>query len=65
MELYYPVQILKAPSCGVGNQRMNKNKRDMNKKRSRKKSEGGFGEEITKNMCENFLLLCFNYICER
>jgi hypothetical protein len=55
MELYYPVQIFKAPSCGVGNQRINKNKRDLNKKRNRVKSEGRSSEEITKNMCAKCL----------
>ena len=51
MEVYYPVQIFKAKSCEVENRRIKKNKRDMNKK-SRRKNEGRFNEEIKKNMHE-------------
>jgi hypothetical protein len=36
MEVYYPIQIFKAPSCEVENQRINMNKKDTNKIRSRR-----------------------------
>jgi len=55
MEIYYSVQIFKAPSCEVENQRINRNKRDMNKK-SRRKYEERFNEEITKNMYEKVFI---------
>ena len=36
MDVYYPIQIFKAPSCEVENQRINKKKKDTNKMRSRR-----------------------------
>lgn len=57
MELYYPVQIYKAPSCEVEIQRISKNKRDMNKKRSWRQSERRFSDEITKNTYEKGFFL--------
>jgi hypothetical protein len=51
MEVYYPVQMFKAPLCEVENQIINKNKSNMDKK-NRRKFEGRFNEEITNNICE-------------
>jgi hypothetical protein len=50
VELYYPVQVFKAPSCGVENQRINKNNREKNKKRRSRKREERVSEETKKNM---------------
>jgi len=59
VEVYYPVQIFKAPLCEVENQRINENKKDTNKIRSRRKSVGRFSEEKRRIGMKNFYFYGF------